>query len=65
MARHKPAAEPLPRIWNVPDDLWFDFIEPILRRHDPEPRIGRPRIDQRKALVVAATIARRSRRRRA
>jgi putative transposase len=50
MARHKPAAEPLPTIWNVPDDLWADFIEPILRRHDPEPHTGRPRIDQRKAL---------------
>jgi putative transposase len=50
MARRKSAAEPLPTIWNVPDDLWSDFIEPILREHDPEPHTGRPRIDQRRAL---------------
>jgi putative transposase len=50
MARHKTAAQPLPTIWNVPDDLWSDFIEPTLREHDPEPRTGRPRIDPRKAL---------------
>src|SRR6476646_11619585 len=53
MARRKPAAAgplPMPTIWTVPDELWSDFIEPILREHDPEPRTGRPRIDQRKAL---------------
>lgn len=50
MARRKPAAEPLPTIWEVPDELWSEVIEPILRRHDPEPRTGRPRIDQRQAL---------------
>jgi len=50
MVKRKPAAEPLPTIWNVPDDLWSDFIEPILRKHDPEPHTGRPRIDQRQAL---------------
>lgn len=44
-----PAAE-LPTIWAVPDDLWQEFILPLLRKHDPEPRTGRPRIDQRKAL---------------
>jgi putative transposase len=50
MAQRKPAAEPLPTIWKVPDDLWTDFLEPILRQHDSEPRTGRPRIDQRQAL---------------
>jgi len=50
MARHKRAVEPLPTIWNCPDELWDNFILPILRQFDPEPRTGRPRIDQRKAL---------------
>ena len=49
MARLEPAAE-LPTIWKTPDDLWEQFIFPLLREHDPEPRTGRPRIDQRKAL---------------
>lgn len=48
MARISPAAE-LPTVWTVPDDLWHGFIVPILKEHDPEPRTGRPRIDQRKA----------------
>lgn len=50
MARRKPAAEPLPTIWRTPDDLWTHFVVPLLRVHDPEPRTGRPRIDQRNAL---------------
>ena len=50
MARRKRAVEPLPTIWRTPDDLWDDFVVPLLRRHDSEPRTGRPRIDQRKAL---------------
>lgn len=49
MARLEAAAE-LPTIWTTPDDLWDQFILPLLREHDPEPRTGRPRIDQRKAL---------------
>lgn len=49
MARLEPAAE-LPTIWTTPDDLWEEFILPLLREHDPEPRTGRPRIDPRKAL---------------
>lgn len=48
MARIQPAAE-LPTILTVPDDLWHGFIVPILKKHDPEPRTGRPRIDQRQA----------------
>jgi len=49
MARLSPAAE-LATIWTTPDDLWQEFILPILRKHDPEPHTGRPRTDQRKAL---------------
>ena len=48
MARISPAAE-LPTVWTAPDDLWHGFIVPILKKHDPEPRTGRPRIDQRRA----------------
>ena len=50
MARRKPAVEPLPTIWRTPDDLWNDFVVPLLHEHDPEPKTGRPRIDQRNAL---------------
>jgi putative transposase len=49
MARLTPAAA-LPTIWTTPDDLWQEFILPILREQDPEPRTGRPRTDPRKAL---------------
>jgi putative transposase len=50
MARRKRAVEPLPTIWNTPDDLWDNFIVPILHELDSEPCTGRPRVDQRKAL---------------
>jgi len=34
----------------VSDELW-ERIEPILPRHDPDPRGGRPRVDDRACLV--------------
>jgi len=34
----------------LPDDLWA-VIEPILPKHPPSPRGGRPRLDDRKALT--------------
>ena len=40
---------PLPTIWRVSDDLWAK-IEPIPAEHDPPKRVGRKRIDQRRAL---------------
>lgn len=40
---------PLPTIWRVSDDLWAK-IEPILAEYDPPKRVGRKRIDQRRAL---------------
>jgi transposase len=40
----------LPTVWTVPDDLWDEFVRPLLRAHDPEPRTGRPRTDPRRAL---------------
>ena len=50
MARHKRAVEPLPTIWNCPDELWDKVVVPVLRELDPEPHVGRPRTDQRRAL---------------
>jgi transposase len=50
MARRKRALEPLPTIWNCPDELWDQIFVPTLHELDPEPHVGRPRIDQRKAL---------------
>jgi putative transposase len=49
MARIETAAE-LPTLWTVPDDLWNEFISPLLHELDPAPHMGRPRIDQRQAL---------------
>jgi transposase len=39
----------MPTIWRVPDELWGK-IEPILNQQDPPRRMGRKRIDQRRAL---------------
>ena len=48
MGRPKKEREPLPTIWEAPDELWA-MIEPILEEHDP-PKRGPKRIDQRAAL---------------
>jgi putative transposase len=50
MARKKRVPTSLPTIWQCPDDLWDEFIEPTLRRLDPPKKTGRKRIDQRRAL---------------
>jgi putative transposase len=42
-------AEPLPTIWNTPDDLWA-LVVPVLDELDPPHRGHRPRTDPRKAL---------------
>ena len=39
----------LPTIWNVPDDLWATMAR-VLAVYDPPSAMGRPRIDQRRAL---------------
>ena len=39
----------LPTIWNVPDDLWATMAR-VLAVYDPPAAMGRPRIDQRRAL---------------
>jgi len=48
MGRPKKEREPLPPIWEAPDELWA-MIGPILAEHDP-PKRGPTRIDQRRAL---------------
>lgn len=51
MARTKRKVRRLDTIWECPDELWDDFVQPVLRRLDPrKPGPGRGRIDQRKAL---------------
>jgi putative transposase len=47
--KRETSAPPLPTIWRVSDDLWAK-IEPILAKYDPPKRVGRKRIDQRRAL---------------
>jgi len=47
--RRDNSARPMPTIWRVPDELWGK-IEPILNQQDPPRRMGRKRIDQRRAL---------------
>lgn len=48
-AKKTSKAQALPTIWNVPDDLW-ETMQRVLSVYDPAPEMGRPRIDQRKAL---------------
>jgi putative transposase len=51
MARTKRQIKPLETIWECPDDLWDDFVQPVLSKLDPrKPGPGRKRIDARKAL---------------
>lgn len=51
MARTKRKIRNLGTIWECPDGLWNEFIEPVLNRLDPrKPGPGRKRIDPRKAL---------------
>jgi transposase len=40
--------KPLPTIWTVPDALW-EVIQSVLDTYDPPQRMGRSRIDARKA----------------
>jgi putative transposase len=49
MARTKRKVKQLPTIWRVSDELWGEFIEPVLQRLDPPNERGRKRIDQRAA----------------
>ena len=49
MGERSSREEPLPTIWHVPDELW-ERIAPILQRHDPPKRTGRPRADRRAVL---------------
>ena len=41
--------EPMPTIWQVPDELWTR-VSPIIRELDPPKHTGRKRIDARSAL---------------
>ncbi len=43
------AARPLETIWEVPDALW-ERLEPILLKHYPPARTGRPRVDLRRVV---------------
>ena len=38
------ASEPLPTLWEVPDDLW-ELFKYVLDRYDPPNSRGRKRID--------------------
>jgi transposase len=49
MAKRKKAAEPLPPIWRVNDELW-EIIQAVLEELDPPAKTGRPRTGQRQAL---------------
>lgn len=49
------AARPLETIWELPDELW-GRLEPILLKHYPPARTGRPRVDLRR--VVEGVIFR-------
>ena len=50
MARTKRKVKEIPTIWHVDDQLWDEFIDPVLMRKDPPNKTGRKRINPRKAL---------------
>lgn len=51
MARMKRRVKRLETVWACPDDLWNDYVQPVLERLDArKPGPGRNRIDARKAL---------------
>lgn len=43
------AGRPLETIWEVPDALW-ERLEPVLLKHYPPARTGRPRVDLRRVI---------------
>jgi putative transposase len=49
MGRLKKIRPPLPTVWHVSDGLW-ELIHPVLAEQDPQPRMGRKRLDQRPIL---------------
>jgi putative transposase len=49
MTDHHTENETLPTIWEVPDDLW-EMVQCLLDRFDPPHKMGRKRIDARRAL---------------
>jgi putative transposase len=49
MGRPKKLRPPLPTVWRVSDDLW-ELLRPVLEERDPQPRMGRKRMDQRPIL---------------
>ena len=50
MAKTGRRVKELGTIWECPDELWDATIHPLILRHDPPKRLGRKRIDQRRAL---------------
>ena len=50
MARTRRKVKKLDTIWQCPDPLWNETIQPLLLEHDPPRRRGRKRIDPRRAL---------------
>jgi len=58
MAKRRRKNEPLPTIWNVPDELW-ELIVPILDTYDPRAPTGRPRVrpSMASSIVCAAVFS--------
>jgi len=50
MARTKRQVKKLDTIWQCPDELWEQTIQPLLDKYDPPKRRGRKRIDGCRAL---------------
>jgi transposase len=49
MSKRKQSPEPLPTIWQVPDELWAR-LQPLILELDPPKKTGRRRIPARAAL---------------
>jgi putative transposase len=50
MAKAKRCVKELDTIWECPDDLWNNVIVPVIEALDPPKRMGRKRVDLRRAL---------------
>jgi transposase len=42
-------------VWQVRDELW-GVVEPLLPKHEPDPRGGRPRVDDRIAFSAIVFV---------
>jgi len=50
MGRHRRVVNPVDTIWEIPDPLWVEVIEPLLAGVYPPAPTGRPRVELRRVI---------------